>query len=126
REASDVAEIAPEVPRVDTKTWQRATYLALFFTLIILAAFFYLVQTARKINFTPNEVAGQQAKPAPGTTTSSSAQNVSTVPPVPVNPALRLYTDLPAGTVSIDGGRPTSKTVNSTSTTCSPAAIQLR
>ncbi len=108
-EPAEAAEISPETPRVDTKTWQRATYLALFFTLVILAAFFYLIQTARRINETPNEVAGEQAKQPAGTnSTSAPAQNASNVsPPVPVNPTLRLYTDLIPGTVSVDGGAPT-------------------
>ena len=102
-EEHEAAEIAPEVPRVDSKTWQRATYLALFFTLIICAAFFYLVQTARKLNSTPNEVAGQQQ-------TSSNAQRppvevpVNTPQAAAANPAIRLYTDLVPGDVSIDGG----------------------
>lgn len=102
-ETTDAAEIPPEVPRVDTKTWQRALYLALFFTLIICAAFFYLIQTARKINFTPAEVAGEQAQqPANKNTPAAMASNAAL--PVPANPTLRLYTDLVPGSVSIDGG----------------------
>ncbi len=105
-ESFEAAETSSEVPRIDTKTWQRATYLALFFTLVICAAFFYLIQTARRINLAPPETAGQgtqpaaNAKPAP-TQNASSAQ-----PPVSARPALRLYTDLVPGTVSIDDGPP--------------------
>ncbi len=103
---SDVAEIPPEVPRVDPKTWQRATYLALFFTGILVAAFIFLVQAARKVNFTPVEVATPQtqhptnANPAPAQVPPSAQL------PIPTTPALRLYTDLVPGTVSIDGGDP--------------------
>ena len=107
RSPGDAAEIHPDVPRLDTKTWQRATYLALFFTLLICAAFFYLIQTARKINLTPAEVAGQQNQPAAnakGALQQTTAANPAPAPPV--NPTLRLYTDLIPGTVSLDGGNP--------------------
>ncbi len=107
-EISEAAEIPPEVPRVDTKTWQRATYLALFFVLIILAAFFYLIQTARRINFAPTETAGQKPPAAAGTNTAPApVQNASSAPaPVRMTPTLRLYTDLVPGTVAIDGATP--------------------
>jgi hypothetical protein len=42
-EESGAAEIPPEVPRLDLKSWQRAVGLALFFTLLVLAAFFCLI-----------------------------------------------------------------------------------
>ena len=105
-EEDEVAEIAPEVPRVDSKTWQRATYLALFFTLIICAAFFYLVQTARKLNSTPNEVAGQEQTPgnAQRAPVEVPANTSEAHPAVPTSPTVRLYTDLVPGNVSIDGG----------------------
>ncbi len=104
---AEAAEISPETPRIDTKTWQRATYLALFFTLIIAAAFFYLIQAARKINFPAAEVTNVQNPPPtpPGKPTPpQTAPNPQ--PPVPTTPALRLYTDLVPGTVSVDGGDP--------------------
>ena len=39
---------------MDAKSWQRSIYLALFFTFIICAAAFYLIQAARKLNFPPD------------------------------------------------------------------------
>ncbi len=101
---SDAAEIPPEVPRVDTKTWQRATYLAIFFTLIVCAAFFYLIQTARKLNIAPAEIAGQQSQQS-GSGKNLPTENTSGVA-VSTNPTLRLYTDLVPGTMSIDGLEP--------------------
>ncbi len=62
----DAAEIAPEVERLDAKNWQRAIYIGLFFAVILFAAFFYLIQTARRLNMTPAEVAGQSSAAAPG------------------------------------------------------------
>lgn len=97
------AEIPPEVPRLDRKNWQRAIYLALLFTVLICAAFFYLIQTARRINW-PEAVpasnpSSQQNKPV--------GQNPSgAVPAISTKPTLRLYTDLVPGTVSIDDGPP--------------------
>ncbi|HEX4749278.1 MAG TPA: hypothetical protein VH302_07010 [Bryobacteraceae bacterium] len=103
----DVAEIPHEVPRVDPKTVRWALYLAAIFTAAILAAFFYLIQTARKINLTPNEVAGMQgnAASAPEDKSNPSATNNPT-PVAPLNPTLRLYTDLIPGTVTIDDNPP--------------------
>ncbi len=104
---NEAAEISPDVPRVDAKTWQRATYLAIFFTLIILAAFFYLIQAARKMNFTPTEVASPQAQQQPSTAKPAPVSAQPTPQPaVPTTPTLRLYTDLVPGTVSIDDGNP--------------------
>lgn len=100
----EAAEIPPDVPRLDRKNWQRAIYLALLFTVLICAAFFYLIQTARRINW-PESVPGstvsspQNGKPA--------GQNPSgVVPAIPTKPTLRLYTDLVPGSVSIDDGPP--------------------
>ncbi len=99
----DAAEIPPDLPQLDQRSWQRAIFLALFLTVIVCAAFFYLIQTARKINLpqsestaatgsaTPKPAAGNQ--PLPG-------------PVVSMSPTLRLYTDLIPGTVSIDNGEP--------------------
>jgi hypothetical protein len=102
--AGPPVDIPEEVQKLDSKTWQRATYLALFFAAILFAAFFYLVQTARRLNFTPNEQASQQtqrnskspAEPLQNASASGSA------PPVSMNPTVRLYTDLIPGTVTID------------------------
>ena len=104
-ELSDAAEISPDVPRIDSKSWQRAVYLALFFLALILVAFFYLVQTARRLNQTPNEVANQQAARPQGannTTTAPTQITSAATPVVPMNPTVRLYTDLVPGTVTID------------------------
>ncbi len=107
-EEAEAAELRPDVQRLDTKTWQRATYLALFFTLIICAAFFYLIQTARRINLSPP--ASAAATKSAGASGGESGKNaivptaVTPPPPASINPALRLYTDLIPGTVSIDGG----------------------
>jgi len=108
-EDADFADLPPNVQRLDAKTWQRATYLALFFAVILFAAFFYLVQTARRLNFAAQNDAGtapaqQQtpsSKPSVPVQDAGSAQ-----PPAPTGPTLRLYTDLTPGTVSIDDGEP--------------------
>lgn len=102
--AQEAAEIPPEVPRMDRKSWQRAIYLALLFTILICAAFFYLIQTARRINLpdssnTASNAAQPEAKA--GTNTTSAA-----TPAPPPKSTLRLYTDLVPGTVSIDNGAP--------------------
>jgi len=98
------AEIPPEVPRLDRKNWQRAIYLALLFTALICAAFFYLIQTARRINLPDS---GQSNNVAPPQQTSNPAvQSVPAGVVAPAKPTLRLYTDLVPGTVSIDDGPP--------------------
>ncbi len=100
---TEAAEIGPEVERLDPKVWQRTVYLALFFGLLLFAAFFYLIQTARRLNLTPDTTAQsgsvQQQKAVP------AAQNGSAVAPQG-KPTVRLYTDLVPGSVSIDGGTP--------------------
>ena len=100
-----VAEIPPEVPRLDRKNWQRAIYLALLFTVLICAVFFYLIQTARRLNW-PDSIPGnvpvqsqQNGKPV-----GESAPTA--VPAISSKPTVRLYTDLVPGTVSIDGAPP--------------------
>jgi len=101
-EQPPAVEIPPEVQRLDSKTWQRATFLGLFFTIILCAAFFYLIQTARRLNLTPAEQANQQAQQGAktGGATVQNAANPQTA--VSMNPTVRLYTDLIPGTVSID------------------------
>jgi len=95
---TDAAEIPPEVTRIDPKSWQTIVGLATFLCLIALAVFFYLIQTARKLNI-PNENRAsteQASKPAAAVPS----------PPVSITPTMRLYTDLAAGTVTIDDGQP--------------------
>ncbi len=103
-EPSDAAEIPPEVPRLDKKTWQRSLFLALFLTAVVLAAFFYLIQTARRINLpqpAPIAVTQPPAKTPP--TQNPAPQPVAAAP---LAPMLRLYTDLVPGTVSVDNAEP--------------------
>lgn len=102
----DAAEISPEVPQVDAKTWQRATYIALFLTALLLATFILLVQAARKLNFPPAESAPQQAAQQPNAAAKAPGENGLNPPAPPTTPTLRLYTDLVPGTVTIDDGEP--------------------
>ena len=108
----DGAETPPNVQRLDAKTWQLVTYLALFFAVLLFAAFFYLIQAARRSNLTPNEVAGQQqtgTSPADNSKGKPAMQNTAAATPeplVPTGPTLRLYTDLIPGTVAIDEKQP--------------------
>lgn len=105
-ENSDSDDLPPNVQRLDAKTWQRATYLALFFAIILFAAFFYLVQTARRLNFAQTENSAQPAT-LPPPKSDKSTQNASTPSVHPsTNPTLRLYTDLVPGTVAIDDAEP--------------------
>ncbi len=109
-EESGAAEIPPEVPRLDTKSWQRAVGLALLFTVLILAAFFYLIQSARRLNFQDEE---QMATPKTAVATPAGAAPKTAIAvaiPLPVTPMLRLYTDLVPGTVVLDNQAPRSLT----------------
>jgi uncharacterized Zn-binding protein involved in type VI secretion len=99
----DSAEIPSELRQIDKSSWQRAIFLALFLTVIICAAFFYLIQTARKINLPQPESTPSTAPPNPKPV---AANQPSPGPIVSLNPTLRLYTDLIPGTVSIDNGAP--------------------
>ncbi|MBV9304276.1 MAG: hypothetical protein JOY53_19365 [Acidobacteriaceae bacterium] len=104
----NASAITPGVHRLDAKSWQRAIYLSLFITFIICAAVFYLIQAARKINF-PAENSNQTSRSNQQTanTKNGTPQNTANAPAsVPPRPALRLYTDLVPGTVSIDGNQP--------------------
>ena len=107
----DGSEAPPNVQKLDAKTWQLVTYLALFFAVLLFAAFFYLIQAARRANLTPNEVAGQQqsaprsadsGKPKPALENATATPEAS----VPTGPTLRLYTDLIPGTVAVDEKEP--------------------
>ena len=104
--ASDAAEIPPDVPHVDAKTWQRATYIGLFFAILLFATFIYLVQAARKLNFPPAPNAPQTAAQQPSAGDKAPVENASNPPAPPTTPTLRLYTDLVPGTVTIDDGEP--------------------
>jgi hypothetical protein len=93
------AEAFPE----NRQSWRRATYLALFLTAVILVVFFYLIQTARRINLAPpSQPAAKPAETAKGS--SQPANNAGHAPPL--TPTVRLYTDLIPGTVSVDDGDP--------------------
>ncbi|MFL6415369.1 MAG: hypothetical protein ACJ74Y_06835 [Bryobacteraceae bacterium] len=110
READDqfeTGEVPGDVQKLDAKTWQRATYLALFFALILFAAFFYLVQTARRLNFAQTQAGA--AAPVPSAAPNNKGpekEAVSAALPVSTNPTLRLYTDLVPGSVAIDNAEP--------------------
>ena len=103
--APEVAEIPAEVPRMDQKSWKQATFLAFFLTAVICVAFFYLIQTARKINLeppAPPKSAPAATLPIENTTAGKAANPAG----VSLTPTLRLYSDLVPGTVSIDDGEP--------------------
>ncbi len=105
----EVAQIPDDVPRIDSRTFKWALYLACLFTVVVLAAFFYLIQTARKLNFTPNEAAALQQTatgPAAAKTNTAAGSNTSGAPPAATNPTLRLYTDLVPGTYTLDDDPP--------------------
>lgn len=98
-DAPELVRLPAHAKPLDQRTWRRATFIGLFFTLIVLAAFFYLVQAARKSNL---------LLPAPAAASASVAAKpqpaaAAAAPPAPI---LRLYTDLVPGTVSIDDGPP--------------------
>jgi hypothetical protein len=99
---SDAAEIPPEVTRIDPVSWKRTLWLAAFLAAIVLAVIVSLIQFARKANF-PEENQTQTEQPAKAATTASAATT-----PVSVSPTLRLYTDLTAGTATIDNETPRS------------------
>jgi hypothetical protein len=97
--------IPPDVQPVDAKTWQRATYIGLFFAILLFATFIYLVQAARKLNFPQTANTPPTAGQAPNAA-KAPVQNAANPPPPPSAPTLRLYTDLVPGTVTIDEGQP--------------------
>ncbi|MGH9584821.1 MAG: hypothetical protein ACRD4O_18015, partial [Bryobacteraceae bacterium] len=87
---------------LDPKTWRHAMFIGLFFTVVVLAAFFYLIQAARKSNLLLPESPVVSPANAGGKAKLAPAANAQPAP----NPILRLYTDLVPGTASIDGGPP--------------------
>jgi len=100
-------DVPADVQKLDAKTWQRATYLALFFALILFAAFFYLVQTARRLNFTQNQAGPTPAAQSPPSSDKTPEKGAATTSPPPsLNPTLRLYTDLVPGSVAVDDAQP--------------------
>jgi uncharacterized Zn-binding protein involved in type VI secretion len=103
KRSPDAARIPPDLPQLDQRSWQRAIFLALFLTVIVCAAFFYLIQTARKINLPQAEVPATAVQPA---AKPSAGSQPAAGPVVSMSPTLRLYTDLIPGTVSIDNGEP--------------------
>ena len=105
KRSHEAAEIPPEVPRLDGKSWKRSIYLAFLFTVLICAGFFYLIQTARKINL-PETVPTSAANPAQPGGKPASQVTPAPIPSVTAKPTLRVYTDLVPGTVSIDDGAP--------------------
>lgn len=92
-EPSDAAVIPPEVTRIDASSWKTVVWLTAFLCLIVLAVFFYLIQAARKLNMPENSA--QTEQPA-------KAASVSATNGISMTPTLRLYTDLTAGTVTMD------------------------
>jgi hypothetical protein len=97
-EDEDAAQIPADVPKIDKKSWQVAMGLTAVLTIGIFSLVFYLIQTARKINFAP-----EPGEAVTGPQKGGSAQTVpAAVPAVSATPTLRLYTDLIPGTVTID------------------------
>ena len=106
-EGEETPEIPHDVQRLDSNTWQKALGLALFFSILILAAFFYLIQTARKLNFSQEQVANRVEQLGNGKKQPPSVQNASVSHFFfYYNATLVIYTDLVPGTVSVDEGEP--------------------
>ncbi len=96
------AEIPLDVPKLDRRSWHVAVGLAVLLTVGALATFFYLIQTARRLNFSNDQPAAAiAAKPTPPKTKAASVSKV-TPPSISMTPTLRLYTDLASGTATID------------------------
>ena len=98
-EPSDAAEIPPEVTRVDPKSWQMILGLTAFICVIVLVGFFYLIQSARKLNIEDEAHTKAQQN-------GKSKTDAVTGAPVSLSPTLRLYTDLAAGTITVDSQPP--------------------
>jgi hypothetical protein len=102
----EVAEIPGDVPRIEPKTLKWALYLAVLFTAVVLAAFFYLIQTARRINLMPNEASSLQTATSPTPGKQAANSSPAALPPAPTNPTLRLYTDLIPASYTLDDNPP--------------------
>jgi len=100
---AETAEIPADVPRLDARNWRLAVYIGLFFAVILFAAFFYLIQTARRLNILPADEPSQTAQAAKSPETKAGTpQSTAATPAVPPKSTVRLYTDLIPGKVSID------------------------
>lgn len=106
KEPSDAAEIPPDVQRLDPQSWQRAIYIGLFFAVILFAAFFYVVQTARKLNLMPVDTASEPTGAPGGAAKKEPQQAGAQTAATAEKPALRLYTDLNPGTATVDDQAP--------------------
>jgi CheY-like chemotaxis protein len=99
------AEIPPDIPKLNRTSWHVAVGLAVLLTVGVLATFFYLIQAARKLNFSsdqPATPAVAKATPPIGKATPAAAVTPSPQPVASTAPTLRLYTDLTGGTATID------------------------
>jgi hypothetical protein len=101
-EHTEVAQIPPGITRVDPTSWKVIVGLSAFFCAVVLAGFFYLIQTARKLNIE------DERKPTADQAAVKSAPAAS--PRVAAAPTLRLYTDLAAGSITFDNESPRSLT----------------
>src|SRR5271165_5933543 len=66
--SNSMAESTPtDAVEMDATNWKRAVYVGAFFAFLLFAAFFYLVQMARKINIAPTEppAAASVSNPVP-------------------------------------------------------------
>ena len=107
-EEPPAAEIPADVPKLDRKSWQLAVGLAILFTVGIFASFFYLIQTARRLNFTAPPAPVAQPVSTSKSVAVAAKTEVAVAAPAPVSmtPTLRLYTDLTDGTATIDDHSP--------------------
>ncbi len=98
------AESTPaDAVQMDATNWKRAVYVGAFFAFLLFAAFFYLVQMARKLNITPAEQTPPAAVSNPTPLQNKPSPTQPAQPAVSITPTLRLYTDLVPGKVSVDG-----------------------
>jgi len=98
-EHTEVAQIPPGITRVDPTSWKVIVGLSAFFCAVVLVGFFYLIQTARKLNMDDERKVATEQQAAKASPAASSA-------PVSIAPTLRLYTDLAAGTITFDNDAP--------------------
>ncbi len=88
---------------MDATNWKRAVYVGAFFAFLLFAAFFYLVQMARKLNIAPPPEQPAATVSNPATVQNKPNPTQPAQPAVSITPTLRLYTDLVPGKVSVDG-----------------------
>jgi hypothetical protein len=100
---AESAAPAPEAVEMDATNWKRAVYVGAFFAFLMFAAFFYLVQMARKLNITPTEPTPAAVVATPQQPQNKPSPTEPSQPVVSLTPTLRLYTDLVPGKVSVDG-----------------------